>query len=335
MTRLSNRGTFAMRLKTSIGSLLIAFGLIGSTMAPVVAAPFAGSNSFDSSFTTASTWKPESVECEFLGLINDYRKINGLGTLTMSLTLGAAAEHHSIDMAENNVFSHTFSDGTTWSQNIANHEYPSDTSRAENIAAGRPSASEVFTQWKNSSGHNANMLSSKFNAIGIGRYQLNGSKYTSYWTNTFGSRVDQSYTCSGQSTGGGEPAGSQLGITGGGRTSSSTDSRLAYAGKTSTSWYTTATKPPTAAYVYFDLGASKSIAQIKWYFSKSGSADSYQIQVSNDKRTWTKVTTKSNTKAGAWQTLKLSKKARYVRFYFNNPNKDKVLGYLGEVKIFS
>jgi uncharacterized protein YkwD len=314
-------------------TLLIAIGLLAATLAPAAAAPGSGSKSITS--LNAVSWSAEPEECAFLGIINTYRKQNGLGTLTISLTLSAAAEYHSADMAKNNYFSHTLFDGTTWSQNIANFGYPSSTSRAENIAAGHATAEEVFQQWKNSPGHNANMLSSKFNAIGIGRFGSDSSKYKWYWTNTFGSRIDQAYSCSGQSTGGGETSGSLLRITGGGRTSSSTASTLAYDGSTSTAWYTTASGTPTAAYVYFDLGVSKSIAQLKWLFSKSGYSDSYKIQISSDKSTWTTISTRSNGKGGSWQTLAVGKKARYVRFYFSNPNKDKVLGYLGEVKFYA
>jgi hypothetical protein len=181
------------------------------------------------------------------------------------------------------------------------------------------------------------MLSPKFNAIGIGRVAgTSASKYQWYWTNTFGSRVDVAYSCSGeQSTGGGETSGSQLTITGGGRTSSSTKSTDAYDGNTKTSWYTTSTGIPKAAYVYFDLGVSKNVGQIKWLFSQNGSADSFQIQISTDKTNWTKLTTRTTAKAGTWQALTVNKKARYVRFYFDNPNKDKVLGYLCEVKIYA
>lgn len=179
------------------------------------------------------------------------------------------------------------------------------------------------------------MLSPKYNALGIGLYKLAGSRYTYYWTTTFGSRVDKSYTCSGQSTGGGEPPGTLLWITGGGRTKSSTNSTLAYDGATSTSWYTTTESPPTAAYVYFDLGVAKSIGQIKWYFSKSGYGDSYEVQVSTDKSNWTTVSNRTSAKAESWMTSKLAKKARYVRFYFKNPNHDQVLGYLAEVKIYA
>lgn len=317
-------------------TLLIAIGFLFASLSSALAAPQAGNS--EATAGNAVTFTAEPEECAFLGIINQYRKDNGLGTLTMSVTLSAAAEYHSADMAEKNYFSHTLADGTTWSQNIANFGYPSDTSRAENIAAGRGTAAEVFQQWKESSGHNKNMLSAKFNAIGIGRVAgVNGSKYKWYWTNTFGSRVDVAYTCPGDSgsTGGGEAPGTQFAIAGGGRTSSSTPSTNAYDANTKTAWYTTSSSVLKAAYVYFDLGTVKNVGQIQWLFSKNGAADRFQIQISSDKKTWTTLTTRTTAKAGTWQTLKVNKKARYVRFYFENPNKEKVMGYLCEVKILA
>lgn len=131
-----------------------------------------------------------------LSQINAYRKANGKGSLRLSRTLGAAAEHHSRDMAAHNIFSHTLSNGTTWIQNIANHGYPStNTYRAENIAAGHSSATDTFTQWRNSSGHRANMLNGVYKAIGIGRAYSSTSTYKWYWTTTFGSVVDSTISC--------------------------------------------------------------------------------------------------------------------------------------------
>jgi uncharacterized protein YkwD len=317
--------------------VLLAAFLLSLAASPLtsLAAPSHGRSALTQGVNATKTWKPESEECALLARINVFRLENGLGTLTMSTTLGAAAEFHSRDMAKNGYFGHTLADGTTWAQNIANHGYPTDSSRAENIAAGMVVAETVLFHWTQSPDHLAKLKSPKYNAIGIGRYKLDGSRYTYYWTADFGSRVDQPYACPGQpTTGGGEPRGTQLVITGGGRTSSSTASTLAYDGDTTTSWYTTK-GGLKAGYVYFDLGVTKSVRKIDWIFARAGAADSYEIQVSTDKQNWTKVSSKANTKAGVWQTLKLSKQARYVRFYFKNPNGDAVLGYLAEVKIFA
>ena len=146
----------------------------------------------------ANTWqkyRPDSTECGFLGLINDYRADNGLRALTLSATLGAAAEHHSRDMAKNNVFSHTLSNGTTWQQNILDHRYLAGPTTAENIAAGRSSARGAFSLWVSSPGHRANMLDPGLYAIGIGRSYNEASKYGWYWTTTFGARSSRTITC--------------------------------------------------------------------------------------------------------------------------------------------
>jgi uncharacterized protein YkwD len=281
-------------------------------------------------------WVAETEECRFLGLINQYRKDNGVGTLTISATLSAAAEFHSLNMATLGYFSHTLLDGTTWAQNIANFGYPSDTSRGENIAAGRGTAEEVFQQWKDSPSHNKNMLDKKFVAIGIGRVMgLPISPYKWYWTTTFGSRVDVPYTCPGGTGNTADKPGTLLVISGGGRSSTSTNSSFAYDGDQTTSWHTIGSTTPKSAYVFFDLGVAKNIGQLQWLFAKNGSADSFKIQISSDKLTWTTLTTRTTAKAGSWQTLKIAKKARYVRFYFENPNKDAVLGYLAEVKLYA
>ena len=45
--------------------------------------------------------------------------------------------------------------------------YTFNTVRGENIAAGYPTAADVFAGWKASSGHKANMLSPDFKVLGV------------------------------------------------------------------------------------------------------------------------------------------------------------------------
>lgn len=144
---------------------------------------------------TASQYAPDSEECAMLKLVNDYRVSKGKAKLRLSLDLGAAAKHHASDMAQHNYFSHTLYDGTSWSQNISNYGYPSGGWRGENIAAGHSLAVDTFTQWKNSPGHNANMLNSNYKEIGIGRAYGSKSTYRWYWTQTFGSQSTSPVTC--------------------------------------------------------------------------------------------------------------------------------------------
>jgi len=62
---------------------------------------------------------------------------------------------------------------------------------SENLAAGNADAQGTFTQWKNSPGHNLNMLSPSANYIGIGR-ATGGGTFGVYWTNVFGGAFEQS-----------------------------------------------------------------------------------------------------------------------------------------------
>jgi uncharacterized protein YkwD len=320
-----------MNFKSMLVSCLLAAGLLITSGERLLAAPSVGGARLLANATSAAAWRPSSDECAFLSIINSYRGKSGLAPLTISLTLGAAAEDHSLDMASNDYFDHTLSNGTSWSDNITKHGYPKGTVRAENIAAGRAAASDVFDQWRNSAGHNANMLGSKFRAIGIGRSENADSTYTWYWTTTFGSTVDKPYTCPGGTSSASISA--TYTIAGSGRTSNSNSSVAAYDNDLDTSWQSTNDSPPVA-YVYFDLGSSTKISKVNWYFSRNGSADSYQIQISSDKSTWTTVATRRSSSAGAWQSVSIGRNARYVRFYFKNPNRDATLGYLAEVKIY-
>jgi uncharacterized protein YkwD len=160
--------------------------------------------SYAASPASAASYVPTSVECQFLTLINNYRAQHGLGSLKLKTTLGAAARHHSSDMATHNYLSHTLYDGTSAHQNMINYGYPASAYWGENIYAGygtgsngidNASAQGAFNWWKNSPGHNANMLSKNFHAIGIGRAYNANSTYKYYWTTDFGSYVGATISC--------------------------------------------------------------------------------------------------------------------------------------------
>jgi len=123
-----------------------------------------------------------------LGIINDYRQQNGLGPLAACRSLNRTAQGHSEDMRDNNYFSHTgLNNSSPWTRACDacfDLGCGPSTAMAENIAAGNSDAQSTFTQWKNSPGHNKNMLGSKFTMIGIGR-ATGGGQYGVYWTNVF------------------------------------------------------------------------------------------------------------------------------------------------------
>ena len=134
-------------------------------------------------------------EAEFLRLINEYRTANGLGTLTSSTTINQAAYDFSIDMGVRGFFEHEDPEGRTPFDRMCAAAYEpacaGSTVMGENIAAGMESAYEAFDGWRHSPGHNANMLTAEFVAIGIGRAYTGGSPYGWYWTTDFGGILDQ------------------------------------------------------------------------------------------------------------------------------------------------
>jgi len=131
---------------------------------------------------------PDGEERAFLDLINNYRRDNGAGSLSLQNQLDAAADHHSQDMAKKNYFSHTLSNGDSAEKNIERFGYTNWSFVGENIAAGQETAKAVMDAWKSSPEHDRNMRNKDFTEIGIGLAYDNSSKYGWYWTTTFGSR---------------------------------------------------------------------------------------------------------------------------------------------------
>jgi uncharacterized protein YkwD len=133
----------------------------------------------------------DSEELAFLGLINDHRQQNGLAALSPSDTLDRAAQWKSDHLANNNYFAHDDTPiSRTWAQRIRDCGYAYQTTIGENIFAGRSSAVDAFNAWRDSPGHNANMLGAGYTAIGIGRAYNASSTYDWYWTTEFGGVAD-------------------------------------------------------------------------------------------------------------------------------------------------
>lgn len=143
----------------------------------------------------AALWTPDVNECAFLKLVNSYRKANGVGPVSLSRSLSAAADYHSGYMARTDDVDHTLSGGSSWSQNIRDFGYPTTLAIGENVLAGRQSASGALELWKSSAPHRANMLDRSWKAIGIGRVYNKDGRYDFYWTTTFGSGSHRTIYC--------------------------------------------------------------------------------------------------------------------------------------------
>lgn len=104
--------------------------------------------------------------------------------LSWSCQLRSAAQAHSNDMAKNNFFDHTGSDGLSVSDRVTASGY-SWNSVGENIAAGQSSITEVIIGWLDSPGHCRNIMSSSFTEFGSALVTNNESDYSRYWTQVF------------------------------------------------------------------------------------------------------------------------------------------------------
>jgi uncharacterized protein YkwD len=134
-----------------------------------------------------ATLNPD-FETEVLNLLNQERQKAGLGLLTLQPQLDAAANGHSADMACNDFFDHTGSNGSSPWDRILAQGY-SYSYAGENIYAGSgmyETPQRAVTAWMNSEGHRANILNANFTEIGIGYVHTDTSYYKGYFTTDFG-----------------------------------------------------------------------------------------------------------------------------------------------------
>lgn len=144
---------------------------------PVVPAP-------ESSRPTSS--KPETgsgntsyIE-QVVKLVNQERAKEGLGALAVSQPAEAAALVRAKEIESS--FSHTRPNGSSFSTALS-EQGARYRSSGENIAWGQKSPEQVMEGWMNSPGHRANILNSKFTAIGVGYYR--SAAGVNYWTQLF------------------------------------------------------------------------------------------------------------------------------------------------------
>lgn len=132
--------------------------------------------------TTATSSAYASLESQIITLTNQQRTAHGCGALRTESKLTTAARRHSADMVKYNFFSHTGSDGSTFTVRAARAGYSA--ASAENIAWGWPTAKVVVDQWMNSAGHRANILNCSYKAVGVGVAKK--ADGTPYYTQDFG-----------------------------------------------------------------------------------------------------------------------------------------------------
>ena len=123
-------------------------------------------------------------ERKIFDLTNIERHKHGLGPLIWSDALANAARAHSADLAKNNLFSHTGSDGSSPEQRV--HKVSTIRFAGENISGGRNSPEAAIRDWMASPGHRDNILSKNAVYLGVGAVYAAFTRYRFYVTQVFG-----------------------------------------------------------------------------------------------------------------------------------------------------
>lgn len=139
-------------------------------------------NSTEDNVTNEDTNFMSAVETAIFNKVNEERAKVGVPTLTYNTVMQKYARIKSQDMGDNNYFSHEDLNGNLITTQMKN-DGVSYKAWGENIAyiGGNVSADalaeQFMTNWMNSSGHRANILSTNFSSIGVGVYKIGNKVY--------------------------------------------------------------------------------------------------------------------------------------------------------------
>jgi uncharacterized protein YkwD len=121
-------------------------------------------------------------------LINAYRKENGLKPLKLDPALTEAAKEHSRDLAKWDRISHYGSDGSNPWDRIRRTGFKAKLA-AENVGTGQVDFDEVLRGWKESPGHNKNLLLADAQQMGLALVQDPKTEFKSFWTLVIATRM--------------------------------------------------------------------------------------------------------------------------------------------------
>lgn len=123
-----------------------------------------------------------------LGIINDYRKEHGLKPLKLNAKLTAAAKAHARDLSKWDRISHYGSDGSNPWDRVKRTGYKPRLT-AENVGTGQVTFEEVMQGWKESQGHNKNLLLSDAREAGLALVNDPRTEFKSFWTLVLGTSM--------------------------------------------------------------------------------------------------------------------------------------------------
>jgi uncharacterized protein YkwD len=121
-------------------------------------------------------------------LINQYRHEKGLKPLNINTELTEAAKAHSRDLAKWDRISHYGSDGSNPWDRVKRTGYKARLA-AENVGTGQITFQEVLKGWKESPGHNKNLLLGDAQEMGLALVQDPKTEFKSFWTLVVGASM--------------------------------------------------------------------------------------------------------------------------------------------------
>ncbi len=110
-------------------------------------------------------------------MISKYRHEHGLSTVKTDPELTKVAERQAKAMAAAGIMDHSVA-GSFASRISGAH---ATGVAAENIAAGTKTWEETLRMWEHSPGHNANLLQSRADTVGVAVARNDGTRYKTYW----------------------------------------------------------------------------------------------------------------------------------------------------------
>jgi Cysteine-rich secretory protein family len=117
-------------------------------------------------------------------MISQYRKEHGLSTVKTDPELTKAAERQAKAMAASGIMDHNVA-GPFASRVAGLHSGEA----AENIAAGTKTWADTLRMWEHSPGHNANLLQSQADSVGVAMARNDQTRYKTYWAMVIADRT--------------------------------------------------------------------------------------------------------------------------------------------------
>jgi hypothetical protein len=109
-------------------------------------------------------------------MISRYRREHGLSTVKTDPQLTAIAERQANSMAASGIMDHSVAGS------FASRISGARTSMAsENIAAGTKTWAQTLRMWQTSPGHNANLLQSRADSVGVAVARNDQTRYKTFW----------------------------------------------------------------------------------------------------------------------------------------------------------